>query len=136
MRGLHRDRSGVFRKSVPPDPMPSARPQPLRRDDFERLLSRDRLSTYLNASGGDFADAIRLYRWNARISSAFWEPLGHLEVVLRNTLSSRLTARHAHHRRPGSWLDDPAQPAQTSRQRERGSGERASALGTARRSAS
>jgi hypothetical protein len=77
-------------------------------DTLRRLISEDRLSTYVARCDGRFDDAIALYRWNARASSAFWEPLGHLEVALRNTLSWRLELRHARLERPGSWLDDPA----------------------------
>ena len=46
---------------------------------------------------------------NAAITAAFWEPIGHLEVALRNTLDGRLAARHRRLERLGSWLDDPAQ---------------------------
>jgi len=42
------------------------------------------------------------------MTAAFWEPMGHLEVALRNTLDDRL-ARHRRLERLGSWLDDPAQ---------------------------
>lgn len=49
-----------------------------------------------------------MYRWNSAITAAFWEPIGHLEVALRNTLDDRLAARHRRLGRPGSWLDDPA----------------------------
>ena len=50
-----------------------------------------------------------MYRWNSAITAAFWEPIGHLEVALRNTLDNRLAARHRRLGRSGSWLDDPAQ---------------------------
>lgn len=49
-----------------------------------------------------------MYRWNSAITAAFWEPVGHLEVALRNTLDDRLAARHRRLGRQGSWLDDPA----------------------------
>ena len=35
---------------------------------------------------------MRLYRWNAKVTAAFWEPIGHLEVALRNTLAARSTS--------------------------------------------
>lgn len=50
-----------------------------------------------------------MYRWNSAITAAFWEPIGHLEVALRNTLDRRLAARHRRLGRPGPWLDDPEQ---------------------------
>jgi hypothetical protein len=76
--------------------------------DLERLFSAERLSTYLAHCNGDFAAAVEMYRWNSAIAAAFWEPIGHLEVALRNTLDDRLAARHRRLGRPGSWLDDPA----------------------------
>jgi hypothetical protein len=50
-----------------------------------------------------------MYRWNSAITAAFWEPIGHLEVALRNTLDGRLAARHQGPGRAGSWLDDSNQ---------------------------
>ena len=52
---------------------------------------------------------MRLYRWNAAITAAFWEPIGHLEVALRNSLAAQLAGRHARLGQSGSWLDDPGQ---------------------------
>ncbi|HEY5852482.1 MAG TPA: hypothetical protein VIW24_00115 [Aldersonia sp.] len=49
-----------------------------------------------------------LYRWNAAVSGALWESLGHGEVVLRNAIHDALTARHLRLGRPGQWYDDPA----------------------------
>jgi hypothetical protein len=43
--------------------------------------------------GGNADIALRLYVWNIAVSSAFWGPLQVLEVVLRNALHDRLTAR-------------------------------------------
>ncbi len=71
-------------------------------------LSADRLSTYVRAQGGDLDAAIALYRWNSEVGAAFWESLGHVEVVLRNALSARMAGRHARAGRPMTWLDDPA----------------------------
>lgn len=76
--------------------------------DLERLFSAERLSTYIAHCGGNSAAAVEMYRWNAAITAAFWEPVGHLEVALRNILDDRLAARHRRLGRPGSWLDDPA----------------------------
>jgi len=76
-------------------------------DHLERLLSAQRLSTYVGRCGG-FDAAIDLYRWNAAVSAAFWPSLGHVEVALRNAMSDALAARHLRLARGGSWLDDPA----------------------------
>lgn len=71
-------------------------------------LSAARVSTYLRASGGDLEAAVELYRWNAAVSAALWESIGHAEVVLRNALHGALRARHLAKGRPGQWYDDPA----------------------------
>lgn len=62
------------------------------------------------------ASANRRYRAELRrfvelsaITPAFWEPIGHLVVALRNTLDGCLGACHRRLERPGSWLDDPKQ---------------------------
>jgi hypothetical protein len=83
-------------------------PPPISPAELERLFSAERLSTYLAQCNGDFAAAVEMYRWNAAITAAFWEPIGHLEVAVRNTLYERFAARHDRLGRPGSWLDDPA----------------------------
>lgn len=52
---------------------------------------------YLDVCGGDVADALALYRWNTQISGAYWETLGHVEIVLRNVLAGPChRANHAH----------------------------------------
>jgi hypothetical protein len=72
-----------------------------------RHLSVPRMRDYLAQCGGDPVAGLDLYRWNTAASGAFWETLGHLEIVLRNVLADRLAARHAALGRRGSWLDDP-----------------------------
>jgi hypothetical protein len=70
------------------------------------LLSNERLGAYVTRCDGDLGTALRLYGWNAAVSAAFWQPLGHLEVALRNTMSTVLTERHRRSGLAGSWLDD------------------------------
>jgi hypothetical protein len=62
-------------------------------DKWEFLVqtfSASRLSLYLKACEGDERKAYELYLWNSDVSSAFWELLGHVEVALRNKISSQL----------------------------------------------
>lgn len=87
--------------------MPSPPETPLSRQRLESLFSSERLSTYLAHCGDDFGAAVRLYRWNSAVTAAFWEPIGHLEVALRNTLAAQLSDRHARLGQSGSWLEDP-----------------------------
>lgn len=64
----------------------------------QRHLSAPRLEAYLHTSGDDLDRALELYRWNAAVAGALWEPIGHCVVVLRNAepligedLTGRLT---------------------------------------------
>jgi hypothetical protein len=75
---------------------------------LERRLSVARLRPYRQAVGGDLDQALALYSWNTLAAGAFFEDLGHLEVVLRNALHVELEAWHTRMDRPGEWYDDPA----------------------------
>lgn len=74
---------------------------------FESLFSAERLSTYLSHCSGDFDRAVRLYRRNATIAAALWEPICHLEVAVRNALADQMSRRHLRLGRAETWLDDP-----------------------------
>lgn len=71
-------------------------------------LSAPRVSTYLRECADDLPRALALYRWNAQVSAAMWQVLGHGEIVLRNAIHAALTTRHERAGRPGYWFDDPA----------------------------
>lgn len=75
---------------------------------LEQRLSVERLRPYRVATGRDLDGAIALYQWNTAAAGAFFEDLGHLEVVLRNALHLQLTLWHNAADRPGQWYDDPA----------------------------
>ena len=66
-------------------------------------ISPARFSTYLEASGGDREEAIRLYMWNASVSAAFYFPLQALEITLRNAMHRRLSEKYG-----AEWYDNPA----------------------------
>ncbi|MYS32599.1 Abi-like protein [Streptomyces sp. KhCrAH-43] len=74
------------------------------------LISPDRLNPYLTACTGDSAAALALYRWNSDLAAAFFEPLGHLEIMLRNALDARLVARQQRRGRTTEWYDDRQVP--------------------------
>lgn len=80
----------------------------LSRQRLEALFSKERMGAYIVCCDGDFDAAVELYRWNAAVTAAFWEPFGHLEVALRNMLSMRLADRHRRLDRERTWLDDPS----------------------------
>jgi len=73
------------------------------RIDIETRLSPDRLSPFRSAVDGDVARAIDLYCWNAAVGSAFFGPIGVLEVLLRNALYRELCAVFS-----TPWHDDPS----------------------------
>jgi hypothetical protein len=74
---------------------------------LERRLSPERLGPYRAATGGDLATAIDLYEWNARISAALWETLGHVEVLVRNAMHEHLTAWSTARYGVPRWYNDP-----------------------------
>ena len=72
-------------------------------------LSSDRLRSYLETSAGDRGDALRLYEWNSAVSSALFEVLGDVEVVVRNTLHQSLTVWHARNGFRDEWYENAHQ---------------------------
>lgn len=72
-------------------------------EQVTQWLGRPRFQRYLDACGGCHESAVSLYEWNSRISAAFLEILGHIEVLLRNSIDREFPAtdRHA----PLSILD-------------------------------
>lgn len=61
-------------------------------ESLGRLLSPRRFETFVGGADGTSEGGLRLYAWNIEISSAFWGSFHMLEVSLRNSLHSRLTA--------------------------------------------
>ncbi len=52
---------------------------------------------------GTSAGAVALYEWNLAISSALFETLGAVEVILRNAFHRELAQRHADRAGSGPW---------------------------------
>ena len=71
-----------------------------------------RFQRYLNAQNGEHESAVALYRWNAQVSAAFLEILGHVEVLLRNAIDRQFSRSDRHSSlsivRGDVWLCDPA----------------------------
>lgn len=74
----------------------------------EQRVSRERLMPYRTAANGDLPTALRLYEWNAELSSALGKTLGHLEVVLRNSMNDALTTWSAARFGEPRWYLDPS----------------------------
>lgn len=60
----------------------------MRFQEFEKLISHQRLLRYRLACGNDTRKTMKLYRANIRISLAFLATVGILEVVLRNKIDA------------------------------------------------
>lgn len=70
-------------------------------------VSEARFNPFLAAVSGDHDAAMALYVWNARVASAFFEVIHHVEVLVRNAMHRELSA--AEHRGSlRSWLIDPS----------------------------
>ncbi|MCW2993763.1 MAG: hypothetical protein JWQ18_1258 [Conexibacter sp.] len=72
---------------------------------YLRWLSPLRFDVFKDAAGGDIESALRLYEWNALISGALLEVVGHVEVVVRNAIHHQLKADTAPNALQ-SWLTD------------------------------
>ena len=57
-------------------------------------LSEPRFATYLRHCGNDKERALKLYKWNLELSSAFIVPLHLLEISTRNAIVEALDAVH------------------------------------------
>ena len=53
-------------------------------------LTRERLTSYFFAVGGDLQDALRLYDWNIQASASIHEDLARFEVLFRNMVADTL----------------------------------------------
>jgi len=68
---------------------------------MEVTLSAERLATYQISTGGERAEAMRLYAWNTAVSAAFYGPLQALEVTLRNAMNRALSSEYGQ-----KWYDN------------------------------
>jgi hypothetical protein len=75
---------------------------------LDRRLSAERLAPYRAAVSGDAGRAVALYEWNAEVGAAFWAVLGHVEVLVRNSIHERLSEWSAAEVGEARWYLDPA----------------------------
>lgn len=59
---------------------------------IQAVLSAPRANTYISATGGDTAQAMALYGWNARIAAALMLPSHFAEISTRNAVDEAITA--------------------------------------------
>lgn len=93
-----------------------------------RLLSKERMGTYLGATGGNLEAAFALYNRNIQLAAALQSMTAMVEVVARNAIDQALTEWNARKHPHTNWfdldlLDERAQKdIATARQRVRRSG--------------
>ena len=83
-------------------------------DQITAWISEERFAPFLERAGGDWALAVELYLWHARVAGASLTTLHHFEVALRNAIDRQLGAGEPDIPVEGAWLLDPAtlsQPA-------------------------
>lgn len=73
-------------------------------EQLEAWISSDRLAPFLGVCGGNYAEAVQLYLWHARLGGACHAHLHHFEVLLRNAIDRAVVARTS----SAEWLLDPA----------------------------
>jgi hypothetical protein len=74
---------------------------------YELHFSKERMRIYVASDHQETLEAQRLFEWEARASSAFWEVLAHLEVSLRSLLDRRMIARSIATESQEQWSIDP-----------------------------
>lgn len=67
------------------------------------VISKARLSTYLDRYPGREDLALRLYSWNIALTSALWGPFSVVEVAVRNAIHTQLEDRAGR----SDWWGDP-----------------------------
>lgn len=75
------------------------------RETLRRLLTNERLGSYMKAADGDLDGAFDLYEWNIDASSAVLSVSAMVEVVLRNALDAQLDDL-AQRKGWSDWLDE------------------------------
>ena len=73
--------------------------------EFERIISEERMSRYVQACGGDTRKAMTLYRYNLQLSQELFTIISCFEIALRNAINKELTVRLG-----SEWLKDSILP--------------------------
>ena len=74
---------------------------------FEQLLSQPRLGRYQIATQGNKAKAVRLYKYNLRLSQSLFGAVAMLEIALRNAIDQH----YQQQLHQSDWLRDSVQPS-------------------------
>lgn len=73
--------------------------------EFESIVSKKRISRYLNACGGNVRKAKTLYRYNLKLSQEMFAVISYYEVALRNTIDRLLSNLFG-----PDWMRDSVSP--------------------------
>ena len=73
--------------------------------EFERIISEERMTRYVQSCGGDTRKAMTLYRYNLQLSQELFTIISCFEVALRNSINTILTNRFG-----DEWLKDAVMP--------------------------
>lgn len=73
--------------------------------EFERIISEERMSRYVQSCGGDTRKAMTLYRYNLQLSQELFTIISCFEIALRNAINKELTNRLG-----SEWLKDSILP--------------------------
>jgi len=77
----------------------------MRYKEFERIISAERMSRYVEACGGNTRKAMTLYRYNVELAQTVFPVIGFFEVALRNAINVELTIALGN-----EWLKDSCLP--------------------------
>ena len=77
-----------------------------RNDLLIDVLTRKRLTSYLEACDQNDSRALELYKWNAELAAAFFYLLGIVEVVVRNSIDREMQTFNVTLGNQGEWFDD------------------------------
>ena len=73
--------------------------------EFEKIMSSERMTRYVNACGGDTRKGMKLYRMNLHLSEEMFTIVSCYEVALRNAIDKIMVASNG-----TDWLRDAIQP--------------------------
>ena len=74
--------------------------------DFENVFSAERMHKYKIACGGDTCKAMKLYRYNLRLSQVMFTLISCFEVALRNKIDIEMKSQQGN-----DWLRDAILPS-------------------------
>lgn len=82
-------------------------------NEFEKVVSKERLGRYLMATQSNQQKAMALYRLNINLSHSAYSLIGLLEIALRNAIHNHYSAQYGSSSwliqacEPGGWLTQP-----------------------------